>query len=163
MPRRRASTRRSRTGGSRRSRATRRRSGSRTACRCSAARAPRPQAGASGRRTGLRRRSRPSRLRVPAGLDGAADYLGLTEAQLREQLQAGKSLADVAKAQNKDVAGLKAALKTALTKQLDEAVKDGHLTAEQRTKILADVDEHLDDLINATPPKRPDGPKFRWR
>jgi len=97
------------------------------------------------------------------GFGGAADYLGLSEAKLREQLQAGKSLADVAKAQNKDVAGLKAALKTNLTKRLDEAVKDGHLTAEQRTKILADVDDHLDDLINTTPPKRPDGPKFRWR
>ena len=97
------------------------------------------------------------------GIEGAADYLGLTEAQLREQLQDGKSLADVAKAQNKDVAGLKAALKAKLTTRLDEAVKDGHLTAAQKTKILADVDDRLDDLINGTPPKRPDGPKFRWR
>ena len=97
------------------------------------------------------------------GFEGAADYLGLTEAQLREQLQDGKSLADVAKAQNKDVAGLKAALKANVTKKLDEAVKDGHLTEAQKTKILADVDDRLDDVINRTPPRRPDGPKFRWR
>src|SRR3954469_16308455 len=31
------------------------------------------------------------------GLDGAASYLGLTEQQLRDKLQSGKSLADIAK------------------------------------------------------------------
>ena len=47
-------------------------------------------------------------------LDGAATYLGLTEDKLREQLQAGKSLADVAKATSgKTVEGLKAAIKAA--------------------------------------------------
>lgn len=97
------------------------------------------------------------------GFEGAADYLGLTEEQLHEQLRDGKSLADVAKARNKDVAGLKAALKANLTKKLDEAVKDGHLTAAQKTRILENVDERLDDVINGTPPRRPDGPKFRWR
>ncbi len=69
----------------------------------------------------------------------------------------------MAKAQNKDVAGLKAAMKTALSKRLDQAVTDKQLTAAQRTKILAEVDERLDDFINGTLPKRPDGPKFRWR
>ena len=97
------------------------------------------------------------------GFEGAADYLGLTDEKLHEQLRAGKSLADIAKAQNKDVAGLKAALKTAMTNRLEEAVKDGHLTEAQKTEILADVDDRLDDLINRTPPKRPDGPRFRWR
>jgi hypothetical protein len=97
------------------------------------------------------------------GLDAAATYLGLSEDALRTQLQGGKSLADVAKAQNKDVAGLKAAMKDAVTKQLDQAVTDKKLTADERTKILADVDERLDDIINGTAPKRPDRPKFRWR
>src|SRR3954469_9189470 len=96
------------------------------------------------------------------GLDAAAGYLRLSEDALRTQLQSGKSLADVAKAQNKDVAGLKAAMKAAVTKQLDQAVADQKLTADQKTKILADLDSHLDDFINATPPKRPAGPKFRW-
>jgi len=97
------------------------------------------------------------------GLDAAATYLGLSEDALRAQLQSGKSLADVAKAQNKDVAGLKAAMKAAVTKQLDQAVTDKKLTADERTKILADVDKRLDDIINGTAPKRPDGPRFRWR
>jgi hypothetical protein len=102
------------------------------------------------------------------GADGAAAYLGLSEDALHTQLEAGKSLADVAKAQNKDVAGLKAAMKAALTKQLDQAVTDKKLTADERTKILASVDTRLDDLINNTRPKGgpggPGGPGHgRWR
>src|SRR4051794_37936592 len=43
-------------------------------------------------------------------LDGATTYLGLTDQQLRDKLQAGQSLADIAKATNgKTVAGLEAA------------------------------------------------------
>ena len=87
------------------------------------------------------------------GLDGAAAYLGLTEDKLREQLEAGKSLADVAKAQNKDVAGLKAALKAAITKQLDQAVKDRHLTEAQKTEMLAEIDARLDEIVNSTRPE----------
>jgi len=101
--------------------------------------------------------------RADPDLNPIATYLGVTQAELRTQLEAGKSLADVAKAQNKDVAGLKAAMKAAVTKQLDQAVTDKKLTADERTKILADVDKRLDDIINGTAPKRPDGPRFRWR
>src|SRR5689334_323155 len=100
------------------------------------------------------------------GLDGAATYLGLSEDALHTQLESGKSLADVAKAQNKDVAGLKAAMKDDLTKRLDQAVTDKKLTADQRTKILAEVDKRLDDIINNTLPKGPGpgGPgRGHWR
>jgi hypothetical protein len=99
------------------------------------------------------------------GLKGAADYLGLTDEKLHEQLRAGKSLADIAKATSgKTVEGLKAAIKAATAKELDQAVKDGHLTSAQRDKMLAALDQRLDDLVNNTPPKGgPDRPKFRWR
>jgi hypothetical protein len=98
------------------------------------------------------------------GIDaGVATYLGLSEDALHTQLQAGKSLADIAKAQNKDVAGLKAEMKDALTKQLDQAVTDKKLTADQRTKILADADKHLDDIINNTRPKGGPGGRGHWR
>lgn len=98
------------------------------------------------------------------GAEGAAEYLGITEAQLREQLRDGKSLADIAKATNgKTVEGLKAAIKADATERLDQAVKAGHLTQAQRDKIAADLDERIDDIVNLTPPDRPAGPKFRWR
>jgi hypothetical protein len=98
------------------------------------------------------------------GAEGAADYLGITEEQLREQLRDGKSLADIANATNgKSVEGLKAAIKADTTKRLDEAVKDGHLTQAQRDKIAADLDTRIDAIVNLTPPDRPAGPKHRWR
>ncbi len=61
------------------------------------------------------------------GLDhAAAQYLGLTDAQLETQLQAGKSLAAVAAAQGKTVAGLKAALVTQFSSTLDTYVNATH-------------------------------------
>jgi hypothetical protein len=94
-------------------------------------------------------------------LSAAATFLGLSEADLRTQLRDGKSLADVAKAKGKTTADLKAAMKTAITSELDQAVKDKKLTADQRTKILADIDARLDELISNTPPKG--GQRFRFR
>jgi polyhydroxyalkanoate synthesis regulator phasin len=98
-------------------------------------------------------------------LGAAARYLGVTDRQLFSDLRAGKSLADVAKAQNESVDGLKAALKAAETARLDEAVKAGRLTTDQRAKIEAGLDQRLDEEINGTPPAGPGrmhGPRFRW-
>jgi hypothetical protein len=92
-------------------------------------------------------------------LSAAATFLGVSEADLRTQLRDGKSLADIAKDKGKTTADLKAAIKTAITSEFDQAVKDKKLTADQRTKILADIDARLDDLINNTSPKG--GPRFR--
>src|SRR2546423_12929706 len=55
------------------------------------------------------------------GLDAAASYLGLTEAQLRTQLESGKTLAAVAKAQGKSVDGLVQALVDAAKTKLAAA------------------------------------------
>lgn len=82
------------------------------------------------------------------GLDAAAKYLGLTEAKLRTQLDSGKTLAEVAKAQDKTVDGLIAALKADAKTKLDAAVKAGRLTQAQETKILADLDQRIGDFVN---------------
>ncbi len=64
---------------------------------------------------------------APNGLQhAAAQYLGLTDAQLQTQLQAGKSLAAVATAQGKTVAGLKAALVAQFSSTLDAYVNATH-------------------------------------
>jgi hypothetical protein len=89
----------------------------------------------------------------PATLDAAATALGLKAADLRTKLDAGKSIADVAKDQGKDIAAVKSAIKDAVAKQLDADVTAGRLTAAQRTEELAELDQHLDDLVNRTPPK----------
>lgn len=82
------------------------------------------------------------------GLSTAATYLGLTEAELRTQLAAGKTLADVAKAEGKTVAGLVAALTADAEKRLDAAVKAGKLTQAQADEALKRMSEKLDDVVN---------------
>jgi hypothetical protein len=47
-------------------------------------------------------------------LDTSAQYLGLSAQDLRTQIDSGKSLADIAKAEGKSVDGLKQALQAAL-------------------------------------------------
>ena len=79
-----------------------------------------------------------------------ATYLGLTQAELQAQLQSGKSLAEIAKAQGKSVDGLKKALATEMQKRLDTAVKAGKLTQAQADEMQARMTEHLDDLVNGT-------------
>jgi hypothetical protein len=83
-----------------------------------------------------------------AGIEDVATYLGLKPAEVATQLRSGKSLADIAKAQNKTVDGLKTAITDAATKQLDAAVTAGKLTKDEETKVLAELASHVDDLIN---------------
>jgi hypothetical protein len=76
-----------------------------------------------------------------------ATYLGLTEAQLAEQLRAGKSLAEIAAAQGKTVAGLKDAIVAAAKEHLDQDVKEGHLTAAQAAQRLTELKSRLDEIV----------------
>jgi len=55
------------------------------------------------------------------GLDGAATYLGLTEAELRTRLNGGKTLAEIAKA---------------------------HLSKAEAQRVLKGLDSRLDELVN---------------
>jgi len=82
--------------------------------------------------------------------DAAANYLGLTEAELRTQLASGKSLADIAKDKGKSVDGLKKAITADVKTKLDQAVKDGNLTQAQADDILKRTTDRLDDIVNAT-------------
>src|SRR3954452_24730474 len=70
------------------------------------------------------------------GLDGAAAYLGITEAQLRTELESGKTLAQIATAHGKTAAGLVQALYDAKKKDLDAAVAAGKLTRAQADAML---------------------------
>jgi hypothetical protein len=78
----------------------------------------------------------------------AADYLGVTEAQLRTKLESGDTLAEIAKANGKTSAGLVDALVAAAKTDLDEKVTAGRLTAAQRTSILADLQSRMQDVVN---------------
>lgn len=105
----------------------------------------------------------------PGGaLDGAATALGLSRADVLKQLRAGRSIADIARAQGKSLDDVKAAITTAVTKELDQQVAGRKLTADQETKILGELKDHLDDLVNHTRPAAPNGPpqfgpRHHWR
>jgi hypothetical protein len=88
-------------------------------------------------------------------LDAAAAYLDVGEAALRESLEGGKTLADVAKEKGKTVGGLVDAIVAAKTKELDEAVTAGRLTKAQRDEIVAGVEAWTTDLVNGERPAFP--------
>ena len=89
-------------------------------------------------------------LRPPLGdpVQAAADYLGVSVDQLTQQLQGGKSLAEIATEQGKSVTGLKQALLTAAKANLDRAVAAGEMTADQEQQLLAQFSSQIDAFVN---------------
>ena len=92
-------------------------------------------------------------------LNAAADYLGLTEAQLRSELSGGKSLAQVAQDQGKSVDGLVDALVAQAKEHLDEAVSAGRLTRAQADVLLAGLRDRIEHRVNST--RQPRFHRFR--
>ena len=89
-----------------------------------------------------------------AGLAGAAKALGLSEADLRAQLRAGKSLAAVAKDKGVAVEKVVDALVAEAQQRLADAVKAGRLTQAQADERLKDLRARVTERVNATRPQR---------
>jgi len=89
-------------------------------------------------------------------LDAAATYLGVTQAELRTAHENGTTLAQLAEQKGKSVDGLKQAIYDAAKADLDAAVTAGRITAAQETTMLANLQSHLEDIVNGTGP--PSGP-----
>jgi hypothetical protein len=87
-----------------------------------------------------------------AGLNAVTAYLGITRSQLRSDLAAGKSLAQIAKDQGKTADGLVAALVAAVKQKLDQAVGAKRLGAGQEQSILSRLQTLFQNLVNRTPP-----------
>ena len=100
----------------------------------------------------------------PIGLDAAASYLGLTDEELRTELEDGSTLAEVAGEQGKSVDGLVTALVDSAKADLADAVEAGRLTEAQQTEILDGLEERITTLVNEGfqgghgPPGGPGGP-----
>jgi hypothetical protein len=86
--------------------------------------------------------------RLFGGLDAAASYLGLTEAQLHTELMSGKTLADVAKAKGKSVDGLVDALTADAKRRLADAVAAGRITKADAEAALAEMKQRVTDRVN---------------
>lgn len=83
-----------------------------------------------------------------AKFEAAARYLEMSNAELREALQDGKTLAQLAREKNKPVDGLVDALVADARKKLDRAVEDGHLTEAERDEMLSGLRDRIGDLVN---------------
>jgi predicted DNA-binding protein (UPF0251 family) len=86
--------------------------------------------------------------------EAAARYLDMTRTQLREALQDGKTLAQVARDKGKSVDGLVDALVAEKQKRLEQAVQDGRLTEAEKDDMVAGLKERITDLVNGRFPPR---------
>lgn len=104
----------------------------------------------------------PARGRGPHGRafvgDAVSDTLGLTGEEIRSRLADGKSLADIAADEGIDVQSLIDAIVAEITEHVNEEVADGEITQEEADERLADVDEHVIDMVNASGEFRAGGP-----
>jgi hypothetical protein len=80
----------------------------------------------------------------------SAIYIGISADQLRTELKAGKTLAQVATEHGKTVTGLEQAIAAAVKTRLDKALSAGKITSAQEQQILSRLASHLDQLVNHT-------------
>jgi hypothetical protein len=95
----------------------------------------------------------------PSPLAAASKVLGITEAELKTELEAGKSVADVAKAKNIDLATVKAALLAEAKAHIDAEVAAGKHTAAEGVAKLAEMTSRIDTMLTTAglPARGPHG------
>jgi hypothetical protein len=106
--------------------------------------------GAPGRRGGFR-----------AVVSAVTSYLGLSAQQLRADLAAGQTLAQIATAQGKTASGLEQTIESAVKTQLDQAVTAGKISSQQEQTILSRLQARLDTIVTTAHPGF--GHHGRWR
>jgi len=79
-----------------------------------------------------------------AEINAAAAKLGMTVQDLMTELRSGKTLADVAKEKNVSADDLKAAIITAISTQIDQAVTNGKLTQAQADQLKSNLNSQID-------------------
>ena len=84
--------------------------------------------------------------------DALAKVLKMTATELNTELRAGKSLADIAKAQGVDIDDVKAVLVSDFKAHLDEEVTSGEHTQAEADAKLAEFKTRLDDMVNGVKP-----------
>lgn len=85
-------------------------------------------------------------------LMSVSNTLNLTPAQLKQQIQSGKSIADIANTRHVSLATVRSNIITAIQNDLNTAVKHGTLTQQQETRIQTFLKNHsqfLDKFLNA--------------
>jgi hypothetical protein len=82
------------------------------------------------------------------GVRVAAKAIGITPKQLRSELRAGKSIADVASEHGKNPQDVINTLVTAATNKIQAAENAGKITAARATKLEANLTTRITKLVN---------------
>ena len=95
----------------------------------------------------------------PSPLATVSKVLGITETELKTELEAGKSVSDVAKAKNIDLATVKAALLAEAKAHIDAEVAAGKHTAAEGVTKLAEKTARIDTMLTTAglPARGPQG------
>lgn len=108
-------------------------------------------------REGLPERPHHRHGRFGAGLDAAAEAIGIESEELRAALRDGATIAEVAEANDVDVQDVVDALVADAEAMIDQAVEDGRLTEEEAAERKADLPERIEALVDG---ERPEGGRF---
>lgn len=76
-----------------------------------------------------------------------AKALGITQQDLMTELQAGKSIADIAKEKNVDINQVKQTVLGDFKTQIDNAVKNNQLTQAQADQMVQNYSQKLDQIV----------------
>jgi hypothetical protein len=100
-----------------------------------------------------------AKMKRTSPLAAASKVLGITEAELKTELETEKSVADVAKAKNIDLATVKAALLAEAKAHIDAEVAAGKHTAAEGATKLAEVTTRIDTMLTTAglPARGPHG------
>jgi len=82
------------------------------------------------------------------GAEAVATALGITVEELKTELSSGKSIADVAKAKNVDIAKVIAAMTAQMKAHLDEEVTSGKHTQAEADAKLAEFTTRATEMVN---------------
>jgi hypothetical protein len=90
-----------------------------------------------------------------ATIEVSAETIGITPEELKAELQAGKSIAEVAAEHNVSVDDVKQALVDAATAKINEAVANGRITQERADNLIERLPALVERVVNH---HRGDGP-----
>jgi hypothetical protein len=81
-------------------------------------------------------------------LSAAADVIGISEDELRQELRSGKSIAEVAEENDVDRDDLEEEMIEQLEDAIDQARADGKLTQEQADRLKDGLEKHIDRILD---------------
>ncbi|MPZ49817.1 MAG: hypothetical protein GEU75_11085 [Dehalococcoidia bacterium] len=81
-------------------------------------------------------------------LSAAAEVIGISEDELKQELRSGKSVAEIAAANGVERDDLEEELTDALKAAIAAAQADGKITAEQAARLTNALEEHIDKAID---------------